>query len=68
VALPDLAVPTLVAYGEEDTLNRPLCEDLATKISHARLTSIPGAGHVANLDAPEEFNALLASFLDQQGC
>lgn len=66
--LVNLAVPTLVAYGEHDVVNRPLCEDLAARVDHARVASVPGAGHIANLDAPEPFNQVLTSFLGQAGC
>lgn len=61
-----LTVPTLVLYGGADAANRPLCEDLAERIPGAWLTVVPGAGHVANLDAPEAFNRAVTVFLE--GC
>lgn len=58
-------VPTLVAVGERDTVAPPeLAREIARGIAGARYAVVPQAGHVANADAPEAFNALLASFLE----
>jgi len=62
--LPEIAVPTLVVVGERDGIApRALSEEIASGIRGAQLIELPGAGHVANADAPDAFNALLASFL-----
>ena len=62
--LPSIDVPALVAYGEHDVVApRPLAEAIAAGIRGAKLLTIPGAGHVANADAPGAFNAVLESFL-----
>ena len=37
---------------------------MAKKIPGARLETIAGAGHSANLDQPEAFNRVLPTFLD----
>jgi pimeloyl-ACP methyl ester carboxylesterase len=60
-----LRMPTLLLYGEHDAINAPLCRNLANLLQ-AELERVPDAGHVANLDAPEAFNALLRAFLDNQ--
>jgi len=57
-------VPTLVMVGEEDTLTPPaMSEQMHQAISGSTLVTIPGAGHLANLERPRAFNAALASFL-----
>jgi 3-oxoadipate enol-lactonase len=53
--------PAIVACGEHDKANLPLARTLAEKLPNARLELIPDAGHVANLDNPEAFSALLAT-------
>lgn len=65
--LATIDVPVLVVHGEHDSVApRALSQEIADGIPGARLASIPGAGHVANADAPEAFNALLRSFLEAQ--
>jgi len=62
--LPDIFAPTLVVVGSEDAITPPAdAELLRREIRGSRLVRIEGAGHVSNLEAPEEFNAALASFL-----
>jgi 3-oxoadipate enol-lactonase len=55
--------PTLVAWGSDDALNVPLSQDLAGQIPTSTTHVILNAGHVANLDAPEAFNAMLDEFI-----
>lgn len=61
--LPRIDVPTLVLWGEEDRRS-PLqvAEQLRSAIPSAELAVIPKAGHVSNMQKPEEFNAQLARF------
>jgi 3-oxoadipate enol-lactonase len=59
-----ITMPTLVLCGERDWANRRLSKALAERITTAELRVIPGAGHVANVDAPAAFNDALRSFLD----
>lgn len=62
--LPAIEVPVLVAYGEHDRIApQALSEEIASGIAGAKLASIPSAGHVANADAPQAFNALVREFL-----
>jgi 3-oxoadipate enol-lactonase len=60
--LPDIACPTVIIVGSEDGLT-PLSEAkvLAEAIPQARLVEIPGAGHLANLEAPEAFARAVAT-------
>ena len=62
-ALSSIVAPTLVLVGE---LDRPFLlgsEYMAKRISSARLHVVVHAGHAANLDQPEEFNAVVSGFL-----
>jgi len=59
-----LTMPVLVLVGEKDRANRGLSRVLADALG-AELYLVPGAGHVANLDAPEAFNQALRAFLDE---
>jgi pimeloyl-ACP methyl ester carboxylesterase len=64
--LPSIVVPVLVAYGERDVVApRTLAEEIATGIAGSELVEIPGAGHVANADAPRAFNSLLGAFVER---
>ena len=62
--LSSIAVPTLVICGDEDVLTPPSdSEALHRRILGARLVILPGAGHLANIEAPEAFSAALQDFL-----
>jgi pimeloyl-ACP methyl ester carboxylesterase len=66
--LPTIRVPTLVVVGEEDELTPPAeAETMAAAIPGASLVRVPGAGHLANLEAPGAVNAALARFLAPLG-
>jgi 3-oxoadipate enol-lactonase len=57
-------IPTLVICGEEDKVTPPsLSEDLAAIIPEAKLETIPGAGHISNLERPAEFNRIVEEFI-----
>jgi pimeloyl-ACP methyl ester carboxylesterase len=62
-------VPTLLVYGDKD-VRAPLsvAEDLHAAISGSKLAVLPGAGHVCNIEAPEQFNRAVRNFLhDRRG-
>jgi len=62
--LAEVRSPTLVILGEQDLPHIKEVAGLLVKgIAGARLVTIPRAGHIANLDAPEAFNQALDSFL-----
>jgi pimeloyl-ACP methyl ester carboxylesterase len=62
--LPRVDVPTLLVYGDRD-VRAPLAvaEALQAAISGSRLVVLPDAGHVSNIEAPNEFNDAVRSFL-----
>jgi pimeloyl-ACP methyl ester carboxylesterase len=62
--LPHIRVPTLLVYGDKD-VRAPLtvAEDLHAAISGSALVVLPDAGHVCNIEAPEEFNRAVRNFL-----
>ncbi len=62
--LASLEVPVLVLVGEHDERTpRPMAEAMARAARHSWLVTVPGAGHLASLEAPEAFNAALRGFL-----
>ena len=62
--LPRIEVPTLLLYGELDQRS-PLAvaEELHRSIPGSRLAVLPGVGHLASAERPEEFNAAVRVFL-----
>lgn len=62
--LEEIEVPTLVIGGEEDGISSPeVMGAMAEKIPDSRHVTLPRAGHLSNLEAPEGFNAALKEFL-----
>jgi 3-oxoadipate enol-lactonase len=60
----NIRVPTLILTGEEDQVYPPhLARGMAKRIPGAELAMMKGAGHLANLEQPEEFNRILLDFL-----
>jgi pimeloyl-ACP methyl ester carboxylesterase len=60
----DIEIPVLVLCGARDKRNLLLSRALAEGLPNAELQLIPDAGHVANLDNPDAFNAVVSAFLD----
>lgn len=59
--LPRIACPTLVVVGSADVLTPPSeAAAMASAIPGARLVELPGAGHLASLEEPSAFAALIA--------
>lgn len=59
-----IQVPTLILQGELDSvIPMEAAKALNEKIRDSKLIVIPGAGHLSNLDNPQEFNAKLSAFL-----
>jgi 3-oxoadipate enol-lactonase len=63
--LATIACPTLVVVGEQDQLIPPVeSEKMAAAVKGAKLVKIPRAGHLANIENPDAFNAALGAFFD----
>lgn len=63
--LGEIAAPTLVLLGEADrTFPHPWMTALAERIRGARLVRLPGAGHLSNLERPQEFTRAVLEHLD----
>ena len=57
-------LPTLIVVGGEDALTPPSeARALRDAIAGSRLVEIAGAGHLANLEAPDTFSAAVEEFL-----
>jgi 3-oxoadipate enol-lactonase len=62
--LEDIRVPTHVIVGSDDTLTTPeMCREIAEAIPGARLTVIPAAGHLVNIEQPDAFNRAAVGFI-----
>jgi pimeloyl-ACP methyl ester carboxylesterase len=58
------AGPALILVGAEDGITPPAkARVMAELVPGAELVELPHAGHLANLEAPDAFNAVLARFL-----
>lgn len=59
-----LEAPTLIVVGSEDAVTPPAeAEAMKGQMKDSRLVSIEGAGHLSNVERPEEFNLALVDFL-----
>jgi len=61
--LPRIAAPTLLIWGESDARS-PLsvARQFEQAIDGAKLVVLPGAGHMSNLEQPEQFNTAVREF------
>jgi pimeloyl-ACP methyl ester carboxylesterase len=62
-----IRAPTLMIVGEQDLLTPPyVCEEVTRRIPGARLAVVEGDGasHLVAVERPDDFNALVARFLD----
>ena len=60
----NIAVRTLVITSTHDSLYpRTVGQDMARRIPHARLAVIERAGHLSNLEKPDEFNRIALEFI-----
>jgi pimeloyl-ACP methyl ester carboxylesterase len=61
-----IQVPTLLVAGEHDRRAPPAAmKEMAGAIARSRYREMKGIGHLQNLEAPDEFDALLLDFLAQ---
>ena len=62
----NLHTPVLVITGEFDLPSRTEAADvLACRLPQAQRAVIPAAGHLANLDNPQHYNAVVRRFLER---
>lgn len=62
--LASIDTPTLVLCGDEDQVTgQPASQPLAGGIPGAVFVTVRGAGHLANQERPEAFNAWVSSFI-----
>ncbi len=62
-----ITAPTLLIWGENDTLVPPVfAEILHKEITHSSLHILKKAGHVVMFDSPHEFNAKVLKFLSSE--
>jgi 3-oxoadipate enol-lactonase len=60
----DIRAPTLVICGAADKVTPPaLSRELTMLIPGALFEPIEGAGHLGNIERPEEFNTLVGAFI-----
>lgn len=62
--LAEVRAPTLVVVGAHDLPDFHAHSAALLAIPGSRLVTVPGAGHLPPLEAPEAFNAALGAFLD----
>ncbi len=62
--LPQIEVPALVLFGEDDKLTSPRAgEYIAGQIRGARLRTFPQSSHCPFWEEPDDFNAAVAEFV-----
>ncbi len=62
--LPGVRTPTLVVWGAEDKVVPPNSGEIyARAIPHARLVTLPGCGHLPEMEKPAEFARLVREFV-----
>lgn len=67
-ALPAIGVPTLCLAAEHDRTAPPeVMQRMAARIPGAHYLCLTGAGHIANVEQPEAFNAAVCGFLQAHG-
>ena len=62
-SLSQIDVPTLIVVGAQDTQFLRAADAMERRIPNTRKLVLDGAGHAANMDAPDEFNRAVGDFL-----
>ena len=66
--LADFRLPVLVVVGESDAADfREIGDEVVRRVPGAKQCVVANAGHIPNLEQPEEFNRVLLEFLDANG-
>lgn len=61
--LAEITVPVLLIAGAEDAKFTDLAVRMATRLEHAEVQVVPGAGHAVQAEAPARLGALVEAFL-----
>ncbi|HYG83416.1 MAG TPA: alpha/beta hydrolase [Verrucomicrobiae bacterium] len=62
--LDNVAIPTLIIRGDKDTVvSKAWMQYLASRLKHAEIVEIPGAGHVVQFTKPKQILNLCQGFL-----
>jgi 3-oxoadipate enol-lactonase len=65
--LQNVNAPTLVVVGEQDLPDfHAIAELLNEALPHAEKIDLMGVGHMANMEAPEQFNKIVLKFLERK--
>jgi len=64
-SLPDIAKPTLVLVGADDTPFIGASDYMEAKIDGSQKVVVPNAGHAVNIDNPKRFDAEMGAFLER---
>lgn len=65
--LSDIHVPALIVVGDRDVEDiQKIVEILTVGIAGSEKQVIPGAGHIVNMEKPEEFNQVVLGFLEKR--
>ena len=62
-ALGRIAVPTLVVWARRTSVRRPRRTGRSRRLFPAQVRVVPDAAHLANLDNPDGFHAVVDPFL-----
>ena len=63
--LAEIEAPALVLVGEKDKPYLRAAEVMAARLPNAEHVTIPGAGHIVNIEETEAFNAAVIGFLEK---
>lgn len=66
--LSEISVPTLIVWGDEDSLFREPSRILQEKVPNADLITVKGSGHSPHEESPTFFNNALLAFVDRIDC
>jgi pimeloyl-ACP methyl ester carboxylesterase len=62
--LKEISQPTLIIAGAQDNKFVDASQYIHRLIPHSQLAIISGAGHMVNLEKPDEFNQAVINFLE----
>lgn len=63
-SLKEIKIPALILCGKEDTVTPPdQAQFLQNNIANSRLYSMENAGHLSNVEQPDEFNQHVTNFI-----